>query len=177
MLLKDSGQVSPIPQPSPSSGIIAYQVKAGDTLRAIARRYHTSVAAIVQENDIDNPNLIYPGETLCITIHDDTPEADSHTSYTVRAGDTLTAIASRFQTTVQRLAALNDIGNPNLIYIGERLQIPTTGSSAAETYTVRPGDTLWNIAQRYGTTVSHLAAINNVANPNLIYPGETLYIS
>lgn len=177
MLLKTSGQVKPIPQPSPSSGMIAYQVKAGDTLRAIARRYHTSVAAIVQENDIANPNLIYPGETLCITIHDDTPQADSHTSYTVRAGDTLTAIAARFQTTVQRLASLNDIANPNRIYIGERLQIPTTGSSAAETYTVRPGDTLWTIAQTYGTTVSHLVAINNIANPNLIYPGEILYIS
>ncbi len=173
MFLKSAGQVKPSPNPSPSAGIIAYQVVKGDTLWGIARRYHTTVAAIVQENGIANPSLIYPGETLCITVHDDAPSADSHTYYTVRPGDTLTYIANRFGTNVQQLAAANGIANPNLIYPGQRLRIPTSGP-AARTYTVRPGDTLWDIAQRYNTTVSRLASINNIPNPNLIYPGETL---
>lgn len=177
MFLESPGQVNPISRPAPSSGVVAYQVKAGDTLRAIARRYRTSVAAIVQENHIANPNLIYPGETLCITIRDDAPQADSHTFYTVRAGNTLTGIAARFRTTVQRLATINSIANPNRIYIGQRLQIPTAEASGAETYTVRVGDTLWGIAQRYGTTVAHLAAVNGIANPDLIYPGEILRVS
>lgn len=176
MFLDAAGQVRPPAEPLPSSGVVEYQVKEGDTLWAIARRYRTSVAAIVQENGILNPALIYPGETLCITIPDDAPQADSHTSYTVRAGDTLTGIAARYQTTVARLAALNGIKDPDLIYTGERLQIPTAGGSGGTVYTVRPGDTLWGIGQRYGVSVSDLVNANDIADPDLIHPGEVLRI-
>lgn len=176
MFLDRSGQVRPPSDPIPSTGVVEYQVSAGDTLWAIARRYRTSVEAIVKENGIADPGLIYPGQTLCITVSDDTPHADSHTLYTVRAGDTLTGIAARFQTTVPRLVSLNHIADPNRIYIGERLQVPTAGGSGNGVYTVRPGDTLWEIAQRYGTSVSDLAQANHITDPGLIYPGETLRI-
>lgn len=124
MFLDTSGQAKPASQPDPSSDTVSYRVKAGDTLWAIARLYRTSIAAIVQENGITNPNLIYPGQWLHITIADDASEADSYIYYTVRPGDTLSEIAARYQTTYQRLASLNGIANPNLIYPGERLQIP-----------------------------------------------------
>ncbi len=176
MFLKSSGQVRPPSEPFPSTGVVEYQVSAGDTLWAIARKYRTSVEAIVKENGIADPGLIYPGQTLCITISDDTPHADSHTFYTVRAGDTLTGIAARFQTTVPRLVSLNHIADPDRIYTGERLQVPTAGGSGSRVYTVRPGDTLWGIAQRYGTSVSDLAQANNITDPGLIYPGEVLRI-
>ncbi len=180
MFLDDAGQVRPPKEPLPSSGIVEYQVGAGDTLWAIARRYRTSVAAIAAENGLVNPDLIYPGQTLCIKIRDDAPQADSHTYYTVRAGDTLTGIAARFQTTVARLVSVNGIKNPDLIYTGERLQIPTAGASDGApdgaVYTVRPGDTLWEIGQRYGVSVSDLAEANDITDPGLIYPGEVLRI-
>ncbi|MCI9196305.1 MAG: LysM peptidoglycan-binding domain-containing protein [Lachnospiraceae bacterium] len=176
MFLDTAGQVRPSPKPSPSSGVVEYQVKKGDTLWAIARRYRTSVAAIVKENGIADPALIYPGESLCITVHDDSPHADSHSFYTVRAGDTLTAIAARFHTSVSRLVALNGIADPNLIHTGERLKVPAAGSGGDTVYTVRSGDTLWEIAQRYGTSVSALAVANNIQNPALIYPGEQIRI-
>lgn len=88
----------------------------------------------------------------------------------------MTGIAARFQTTVPRLVSLNHIADPDRIYTGERLQVPTAGGSGSGVYTVRPGDTLWEIAQRYGTSVSDLAQANHITDPGLIYPGEALRI-
>ncbi len=174
MLLKSSEPVNPDPEPTPppSPETITYRVKSGDTLWDIARRYNTSVSAIAQENNIPNPRLIYPGQTLRITTGDNAPDTDNYTYYTVRPGDTLSHIAIRFQTTVQRLAAANDIANPNFIRAGEQLRIPAASANA--TYTVRPGDTLWDIANRHNTSVARIVSINNIPNPNLIYPGEVI---
>lgn len=94
-------------------------------------------------------------------------------TYQVVKGDTLWDIALRYRTTVAAIAQENKIANPNLIYPGQRLRIPTPDASA-RTYTVRSGDTLWDIALRYNTTVSRLVSLNSIANPNLIYPGEIL---
>ncbi len=174
MLLKSSEPVNPDPEPTPppSPETITYRVKSGDTLWDIARRYNTSVSAIAQENNIPNPRLIYPGQTLRITTGDNAPDTDNYTYYTVRPGDTLSHIAIRFQTTVQRLAAANGIANPNFIRAGEQLRIPAASVNAA--YTVRPGDTLWDIANRHNTSVARIVSINNIPNPNLIYPGEVI---
>ena len=101
-------------------------------------------------------------------------EAPAERTYTVQPGDTLWGIAERYGTTVSALAAANGIRNPSLIYPGQVLRIP--GGTAERTYTVQPGDTLWGIAERYGTTVSALAAANGIRNPDLIYPGQVLRI-
>lgn len=97
-------------------------------------------------------------------------------TYTVRWGDTLWAIAKRYGTTAAKLAEVNHIRNPNLIYPGQVLRIPRQGAPAELLYVVRPGDTLWAIAQRYHTTVSALAENNHIRNPALIYPGQVLHI-
>jgi peptidoglycan/xylan/chitin deacetylase (PgdA/CDA1 family) len=107
--------------------------------------------------------------------------AAQQTTYTVRAGDTLSSIAARHGTTVSALAAANNIANPNLIRVGQVLRIPSAvpppaPAPIAGTYTVRAGDTLFSIAARHGTTVSALAAANNIANPNLIRVGQVLVI-
>ena len=104
------------------------------------------------------------------------------TTYVVKKGDTLSGIASRYGTTYQALAQYNGISNPNLIYVGQVIKIPTNGSapstssSSAEYYVVKSGDTLSGIAARYGTTYQKLAQMNGIQNPNLIYPGQKIRV-
>ncbi len=95
-------------------------------------------------------------------------------TYKVQGGDTLWSISKRFGTTVDRLAALNHISNPNIIYRGQILEIPDI--PGAIIYQVKSGDTLWAIADRFGTSVSDLVFTNAIANPNLIYVGQVLVI-
>ena len=102
----------------------------------------------------------------------------SASTYTVKTGDTLSGIASRYGTTYQKLAAINGISNPNVISVGQRIVISgySRVASVSSTYTVKAGDTLSSIASRYGTTYKKLAAINGISNPNVIYPGTNLKI-
>jgi peptidoglycan DL-endopeptidase LytE len=115
--------------------------------------------------------------------------AAATSTYTVRAGDTLSSIAARFGVSVSALASANHISNPNLIYVGRSLVIPGgSGSSSAsssssssvassgQSYTVASGDTLSGIAGRFGVSVSALASLNHISNTNLIYVGETLHL-
>lgn len=105
--------------------------------------------------------------------------------YTVKTGDTLSKIATRYGTTVQEIVSINNIANPNLIYQGQVLRILTkstiegseTRGTGSITYTVQRGNTLSQIARAYGVTISHLVELNNIQNPNLIYPGQKLRIT
>lgn len=109
------------PAPAPKPAGRTYTVQAGDTLSGIAAKLGVSTSAISGYRS-GNPNLIYPGEVLKINGGNAAPKPAGRT-YTVRAGDNLSAIASRYGTTYQALAAKNGIANPNLIYPGQVLKI------------------------------------------------------
>ncbi len=176
LILRESGSVTP------PSGATTYTVQRNDNLTEIAARFGTTVAELVRLNNIANPNLIYPGQVLIIRENGGsvTPPSGAVT-YTVQRNDNLTEIANRFGTTVNELVRLNNIANPNLIYPGQVLIIRENGGSVtppsgAVTYTVQRNDNLTEIANRFGTTVAELVRLNNIANPNLIYPGQVLII-
>jgi LysM repeat protein len=102
-------------------------------------------------------------------------------TYVVHPGDTLSGIAARFGLSTSSLAQLNGIANPNFILPGEVIRLggpaapaATRSYAATGSYTVRAGDTLSAIAERFGTTVAALVAANHLANPNLIYVGQVL---
>lgn len=96
---------------------------------------------------------------------------------TVAYGDTLSAIARLFGTTVNDIVELNAIANPNRIYPGQRLflRVPaSTPVACCDTYIVRRGDTLGEIAERFGTTVARLVAINQIPDEDLIVVGQAI---
>lgn len=106
-----------------------------------------------------------------------TPSTNNNGTYTVQAGDTLTAIANKYGTTVDSLVALNSIADKNKIYVGQILKISGTTSNNSTSYTVQAGDTLSGIASKFGTTYQELARINNISNPNLIYVGQVIKVN
>ena len=103
------------PESGDNSTTTKYVVKAGDTLYSIARMHETTVAAILANNEIANPNLIHPGKELTIS---------SISLHLIIRGDTLWSLSKKFETTVEALAAENNIENPDLIYVGDTLNIP-----------------------------------------------------
>ncbi len=160
---------------------LIHLVQWGENLTLIARRYGVSITSIVQANGLGNPNFVYVGQRLVIPSAVPPPGVPSGTAttYLVRAGDTLSAIASRFGTTVNAITSLNGLFNPNLIYVGQRLQIPggapeSPGGSC--TYVVKAGDNLTRIALTHRTTVWAIAIANNLANPSFIWVGQRLTI-
>lgn len=106
-----------------------------------------------------------------------TPPQSAPETYIVQPGDTLTAIAARYHTTVAALKQLNKLGESDLIQVGQKLLIPTDDAPTTTTrYIVQADDTLYRIALQYGTTVRTLAQLNDLAHPNLIAPGQALAI-
>ena len=108
-----------------------YRVVAGDTLSGIAARFGTTTAALASANGIANPNLIFAGQVITVPGGAAHATTGSASSYTVVAGDTLGAIASRFGTTVSALASLNHIANPNLIFPGEVIRVSGPAAASA----------------------------------------------
>lgn len=109
--------VSSAPAQAPAVG--TYTVRGGDTLSSIAAKFGTSYQTLASLNGISNPNLIYVGQVLRVNGSANTGSV----YYTVRVGDNLSAIASRYGTSYQSIASLNGLTNPNLIYAGQTLKI------------------------------------------------------
>lgn len=104
----------------------------------------------------------------------DSGSSSATKTYTVRSGDTLSAIASHYGTTVSKLQSLNGISNANFIRVGQKLKI--SGSLASTYYTVHSGDTVSDIAARYGTTTNKIKQLNGLSNVNFIRIGQQLRV-
>ena len=148
-------------------------VRAGDTLWAIAKEYGTTVEAIARENRIVDPNRIFAGERLRITLP---ARGSGEEIYNVRRGDTTISIAGKFGVTLSALEDRNGLERGETIYAGDKLSIPGAGMSG-EFYVVRPGDTLFYISRRTGVPIRTLVGINRIKDPDLIYAGEHLKLS
>ena len=164
-----------------------YTVKAGDTLWGIANDHDTTVNALKQNNHL-NSDTIYVGQVLSLgqatltgSHSQSSASAQSSSStngtYTVKAGDTLWSIANANDMTVAQLKQKNDLSN-DTIYVGQTLNVSSSKSASATstasaTYTVKSGDSLWQIASANGTTVNQLKALNNLSS-DLIYAGQQL---
>ncbi len=189
IFLSDTSEIPNTDNPNQNNNTetVFYTVKRGDTLSEIASQYGTTVQELVNINNLANPNLIYPGETLRIstnsTVHGAETRGTGSIIYTVKRGNTLSQLANSYGVTVSHIVEINNIQNPNLIYPGEKLRITESSNTNLNPvtqnnyYTVQRGDTLSGIAKKYGVSVQYLANLNGIRNPNLIYAGQFLKVS
>jgi LysM repeat protein len=142
-----------------------YQVKNGDTLYGIAKKYNISVAELKTINDLVSDDL-FVGQLLNV------PSGLSLVnSYIVNSGDTLYSIAKSFNISVNKLKEYNNLTN-NLLSIGQKLLIPIGEDT---TYVVKNGDTLYKIAREFNTTVDNIKKLNNLTD-NILSIGQILIV-
>ena len=163
------------PRPPVCPGFI-YTVQLGDTLFTLARRFNTTVAAILKANPGLDPDRLFVGQRICIPVPQPPPCPGFF--YTVEAGDTLFSIARRFRTTVEDILEVNPGLDPNRIFVGQRICIPVPQPRPCPgfVYTVVAGDTLFNIARRFNTTVTDILEVNPGLDPERIVPGQQICI-
>ena len=160
-----------------------YTVVFGDTLYSIARKFNTNVATLKQINNLSN-DILTIGQLLKIPNVGESEEGSSSGSgenyflYTVRSGDSLYAIAKKYNTNVDAIKRLNSLSS-NTLSIGQVLKIPSSDSNNNSNgninYVVVSGDSLYAIARKYNTTVDAIKRLNSLSS-NTLSIGQVLKI-
>ncbi len=152
-----------------------YTVKRGDTLYSIANANNITVDELKRANNL-NSNTLMIGQRLVIPTRDEVIE-ENYELYTVQRGDTLYSIARNFGVTVNDIMTLNRLTSTELT-IGQQLLIPTGGIEIDEVvdYTIKPGDSLWKIANNCNVTVDDIVKLNNLSS-TIVYPGQIIKLS
>lgn len=125
----------PVPEPEPEPAPFTdnyYIVQSGDTLSGIAAKYGTTYTELAEINGISNPNLIYVGQKILLPgakVEEPVEEKpveepkEDYITYTVEPGDTVSGIASRYGTTINQIVTDNNLYNPNIIFVGQKLKV------------------------------------------------------
>ena len=164
------GQKLVIPSISVSPEVSdTYIVQKGDNLWSIANKFNMTVSELKNLNNLTN-NLLSIGQVLKIKDSSN----NGKTTYTVQKGDSLWVIANKYGITTEELKSYNNLTS-NLLSIGQVLKIPQGKTSTENIYTVKKGDSLWTIANRYNTTVEKIKVLNNLTS-NLLSIGQHLKI-
>lgn len=153
--------------PPPELDYFFVTVMPNDTLWLLAQKFGTTVDAIRQLNNLTN-DVLNVGQVLKIpNPSGGGTQPPTYVTHTVVSGDTLWLLAQRFGTTVDAIMSLNNLTS-TVLNIGQVLRIPTTGETPTYiTHTVQSGDTLWLLAQRFGTTVDAIMSLNNLTSTAL----------
>lgn len=174
-----------------------YQIKSGDSLGLIAQRYHTTISAIRDVNDVTG-NIIVIGQHLLIPVAAKTPEQYAYSAsqrklskqknkrkgkanYTVKSGDSFSTIANRYKVSISQLASWNNMAAKDILNIGKNLTIwtntkhkKTSSLTRTVNYTVKQGDSLARIATKFKISVTDLVRWNALEESRYIRPGQKL---
>ncbi|PCE14288.1 peptidoglycan-binding protein LysM [Microbacterium sp. SZ1] len=174
-----------------------YVVQPGDTVSSIARQHGLRTVDVLAWNGLSWRSVIYPGQSLTLSgapaaapaAPVSAPTAPAGASHVVVSGDTVFGIAQKYGTTVDAVLAANGLTRASVIHPGQTLAVsgaaapapaaaPQTPPPAASTQThvVAAGDTLFGIAQKYGTTTAALFALNGLSSGSIIYPGQSIAV-
>ena len=168
----------------PKDTFSVHRVRRGETLSTIARRHRTSVSAIMRANNLRSRNRIQAGQRLKIPSRGATARAPASIvtggqaaafTHSVRRGDSLWKLASRYGTTVDRIKRDNRLRGDRLS-IGQKLRINTGIPAGSRTYSVRRGDTVGKIARTHRISINRVLRANGLSNSSTIYPGQVLVI-
>jgi LysM repeat protein len=160
-----------------------YIVKPNDTLSAISIRAKISIDNLVKWNNIKNPNVLDIGQVLKLkapAVKKPISKPVSYKTIKIVSGDTLSELAEKYKSSVSELKKLNNLKS-DMIYVGQKLKVPANGSakisvsSDKKYHTVVSGDNLWDIANKYKTTVDKIKKLNNLKS-DLIYPNQKLRV-
>lgn len=169
----------------PQATYTLHYVRRGETLSVIAQRYRTTVSAIARLNGLRGVHLIRPGQRLKIPVSGQyyaSPEPlelaveGEKLLYVVRRGDNLYRIARSFNTTVQRIKALNNLQS-DLLHVGQKLVIHSGKPEGAILYSVERGDTPFEIAKKFGMDLNYFLSLNGLSVRSKIYPGQKLWVT
>ncbi|HXV74960.1 MAG TPA: LysM peptidoglycan-binding domain-containing protein [Candidatus Polarisedimenticolaceae bacterium] len=169
----------------PEDTYTIHRVRRGETLSTIARRHGSSINAIVQANNLRSRNRIREGQRLRIPTQGATASAPAGAAgttgdpvsltHSVRRGDSLWKLASRYGTTVDRIKRDNGLRSDRL-YVGQRLRISSGPPVGSRTYSVQRGDTIGRIARAHSVSLHAVLQANGLSRSSTIYPGQVLII-
>ena len=187
-----------------SAAVMAQQVhvvQRGENLFSIAQQYGRTLEEVANANGIASPYVIHAGNRITIPAPGGATQAPAEapapqqptgtTTYTVQRGESLAIIAAKFNTTYIILAEMNGIADPNILHVGQVLQVPAPAGTAAPsgggaaapapqpttgTYTVQRGDSLALIAAKFNINYFELARLNGIADPNILHVGQVLQV-
>lgn len=164
-----------------------HKVKAGDTLSEIAAKYHTSSSAIRKLNGMKS-STIRIGKTLLIPVPQNVAIAQATQSrkkmaykgpksiHTVRAGESLWTIARYYNVDTKTLCNWNNISVKTPLRVGQKLEIRSDQYGHQIRYTLKKGDSLWTVAQKFGVTTSQLSGWNKISRQEVLQPGMELIV-
>ena len=166
--------------PPPEATYAHHRVRRGETLSSIARRHGTTVTAIVRANHLRSRNRIRQGQRLKIPTRGGPAPARvasgggaTALTHTVRRGDSLWRLASRYGTTVKRIKLDNRLRGDRLV-IGQKLKIETGNRAVSRSYTVRRGDTIGRIAKAQNVPIDLILRANGLSRSSTIFPGQVI---
>ncbi|MEO9014911.1 MAG: LysM peptidoglycan-binding domain-containing protein [Terrimesophilobacter sp.] len=187
-----------------------YRVTAGDTVSGIAGRFGLATASVLALNGLAWKSIIFPGQVLKLTAGGAAvtpvatkPQASAPSSnagrYTIVRGDTIGAIASKFQVSTASVLSANGLSATSIIYPGQTIAIPgqpavrptppavapiapivravvTSPTATPDRYTILVGDTISSIAGKFGLSIQSILSANGLSWSSIIYTGRTLII-